>query len=89
LCRASSTIPVGWEPFFSFVKPSPRRKFAELFLRKAYSSSINVLDFPSIVIPVTTADEVVDTIDPKFQPFTEKDKLNMEACKSFDRPGSP
>jgi amidase len=46
----------------------------------AYSSSINVLDFPNIVIPVTFADKAVDKVGRDYTPLTEKDQTNMALC---------
>jgi hypothetical protein len=47
-----------------------------------YTSCTNVLDYPTVVVPVTFADESVDKMDPCFKPFSETDRINMEACLS-------
>lgn len=49
----------------------------------AYSSSINVLDYTSITISVTFADEKVDIVGSSFEPLSEIDKKNMDACMHF------
>ena len=49
----------------------------------AYTSSLNVLDLPSVVIPVTFTDKAVDKLDPNYTPLTEKDRLNMALCMPF------
>ncbi|OTB14987.1 hypothetical protein K445DRAFT_301576 [Daldinia sp. EC12] len=59
------------------------------FLYSAYSSSMNVLDYPSIVIPVTVADQDVDVVDSTFSPLTELDKKNMDAYDPKAYHGSP
>lgn len=47
----------------------------------AYSSIVDALDYPSIVIPVTTADKRVDKFDKEYKPLTDVDKKNWLACK--------
>jgi amidase len=49
----------------------------------AYSSSLNVLDFPSVVIPVTFANKAVDKVARDYTPLTEKDRTNMALCIPF------
>jgi hypothetical protein len=49
----------------------------------AYTSSLNVLDLPSVVVPVTFADKDVDKLDPNYTPLTEKDSVNMALCMSM------
>ncbi|KAK6846198.1 amidase [Apiospora arundinis] len=39
-----------------------------------YSSFVNGLDLPSVVVPITTVDKSVDVIDASFQPASELDK---------------
>ncbi len=60
----------------------PRLATEELTMT-AYTSSLNVLDFPSVVIPVTFADKTIDKVSPRFTPLTEKDRINMALCMSF------
>ncbi len=67
--------------FISAVTPTAGL-LPEKFCYAEYTNSINVLDFPSVVIPVTVADQSIDVAaDTSFRPFTETDKLNMDACK--------
>lgn len=40
-----------------------------------------MLDYPSVVIPVTVADELLDKVNPNFQPLSETDEKNMDACQ--------
>ncbi|KAH7152139.1 hypothetical protein B0J13DRAFT_673210 [Dactylonectria estremocensis] len=49
------------------------------FYHSPYTSSIDVLDFATVVIPVTFAKKDVDQLDPGFRPLTDKDKMNMES----------
>ena len=50
---------------------------------EAYTSSVNVLDYTSIVIPVTFADQEIDIVSPNFKALNEEDRLSMEHCKPF------
>ncbi|CAG8249637.1 unnamed protein product [Penicillium salamii] len=49
------------------------------FYHSAYISSINVLDYATVVIPVTFADMNIDVVDPGFRPLSEKDLMNMKS----------
>ncbi|KAK8085160.1 hypothetical protein PG997_006431 [Apiospora hydei] len=40
----------------------------------AYTSFVNALDLPSVVVPVTTVDKGVDVVDAGFRPVSELDK---------------
>jgi amidase len=46
-----------------------------------YGSVINVLDYCSIVIPVTHVDANVDVFDADYKPVNEKDKQTWQACE--------
>lgn len=48
----------------------------------AYTSIMNVLDYPSVVIPVTFVDKEVDTIYTNYEPLNQEDKENMDTCES-------
>jgi len=48
-----------------------------------YSSVLDALDYCSVVIPVTKADQEVDKFDETYKPLNEVDKLNWLACKSM------
>lgn len=48
-----------------------------------YLNCVNVLDLPAVVVPILFADENVDKRDESFQPLSDMDKVNMEACKSI------
>ncbi|KAK3395141.1 amidase signature domain-containing protein [Podospora didyma] len=61
----------------------------EKFFHADYCNSINVLDFPTVVIPVTFVDERLDVSDPAFQPFTEIDQTNMDAYDASAYHGAP
>ena len=45
-----------------------------------YSSIINLLDYTSCVIPVTTADKNVDLVDEDFKSLSDRDRRNAELC---------
>lgn len=45
-----------------------------------YSTIINLLDYTSCVIPVTTADRRIDVIGKEFKPLSDLDKSTSELC---------
>ncbi|KAK7211680.1 hypothetical protein V2G26_018858 [Clonostachys chloroleuca] len=55
----------------------------------AYATSLNVLDYPSIGIPITVADQHIDEIDPKFKPLTSKDAEVMQTYDPGEFHGCP
>lgn len=48
----------------------------------SYTTWVNVIDYPSCVIPVTTADQNVDTPLTDFKPLSHIDEDIMKDCKS-------
>lgn len=58
----------------------PRRVIPLLRLL-AYTSLINVLGYCSAVVPVTFGDKNVDVIKADFEPLSDRDRINMEACE--------
>lgn len=50
------------------------------FYPSTYTTSVNVLDYASVVIPVTLADKTIDVVSPNFTALNEVDQLNMEYC---------
>lgn len=40
-----------------------------------------MLDYSTVVIPVTKANRNLDTVDPDYEPVSDVDKLNWLACK--------
>lgn len=49
---------------------------------EAYTSSVNVLDYASVVIPVTLADKKLDIVSLNFSGLNEEDRMNMNYCRS-------
>ena len=49
----------------------------------AYLSQWNLLDYPSLVFPVTKADPHVDVQDEWYVPINEHDRRNYDLCKQF------
>ena len=47
-----------------------------------YSTFVNLLDYSSCVIPVTTVDKTVDLIDKNFEPLSDNDRTVFETCMS-------
>lgn len=41
----------------------------------------DVLNYASVVTPVTFADQDIDKVNGNFHPLTELDKVNMDNCK--------
>ncbi|KAL8853963.1 MAG: hypothetical protein Q9221_001271 [Calogaya cf. arnoldii] len=48
------------------------------FLWYGYSSIVNVLDYTSCTLPVTTVDKSIDVLDPSFKPVGDLDKKVMD-----------
>lgn len=46
-----------------------------------YSCFVNLLDYTSSVIPVTTADKTLDPVDSGYVPLSELDKKIQETCE--------
>lgn len=46
-----------------------------------YASAINLLDFTSVVVPVTFADKNVDKKNESFKPISEMDQTVQDECK--------
>ncbi|KAK8196097.1 hypothetical protein M8818_007250 [Zalaria obscura] len=44
-----------------------------------YSTWVNVLDYTSVVIPVTNVDKSVDVVDENFKPVNDTDKITQES----------
>ncbi|KXX74804.1 Acetamidase [Madurella mycetomatis] len=59
------------------------------FKYSQYTSSLNVLDFGTIVIPVTFANKDIDQVSPDFKPLTDKDRVNMELYNLEAYDGAP
>ena len=49
-------------------------------MHKGYTEAINLLDYTSVVIPVTKADKNVDKKPDDFSALNDKDKKNWDAC---------
>jgi amidase len=48
-----------------------------------YSTFVNILDYTSVVVPVTTVDSSVDKVDEGYVPIDDLDKCIHESCKSI------
>ena len=48
-----------------------------------YTTFVNVLDYTSAVIRVTTADKAVDVALSDYEPLSDADKVVYDNCKSF------
>ncbi|VUC33979.1 unnamed protein product, partial [Clonostachys rosea] len=57
--------------------------------KNAYATSLNVLDYPSIGIPITVADQHSDKKDSNFKPLTSKDAEVMQTYIPGEFHGSP
>lgn len=64
---------------------SPLAPFAaarpEKYTYYNYSAFVNVLDYTSVVVPVTRVDKTVDKAYSNFEPLDETDKVTQETCK--------
>lgn len=54
-----------------------------------YSEIINLLDYTSIVIPVTKADRSLDKFEKYYTPLNNTDRMNWEACKQEEQSPNP
>ncbi|KAI0378565.1 amidase [Hypomontagnella monticulosa] len=54
-----------------------------------YNRFINVLDYATIVIPVTFADKDIDIVEPNFAPLTARDRVNMGLYDTETYHGAP
>lgn len=45
-----------------------------------YTSQWNLLDYPSLIFPVSKVDPAVDVIDEHYKPLNEKDEFNYKLC---------
>ncbi|KAH8719523.1 amidase signature domain-containing protein [Phaeosphaeriaceae sp. PMI808] len=59
------------------------------FYHSPYSSSVNVLDYCSVVVQVTTASKGIDVSRKEYKPLSEKDKMNMDAYDAEVYDGAP
>ncbi|KAI9660056.1 MAG: hypothetical protein M1821_001408 [Bathelium mastoideum] len=59
------------------------------YIHYTYSSIINVLDYTTVVIPVTKADSRIDVFDSKYKPMSEKDEKNWKAYDAEMYDGAP
>ncbi|KAK4450350.1 amidase signature domain-containing protein [Podospora aff. communis PSN243] len=59
------------------------------FKYSEYTNSLNVLDLPAVVIPVTFADKSVDRVSPDFEPLSDLDRGNMEIYDPEVHDGAP
>ncbi|KAL4736165.1 amidase signature domain-containing protein [Aspergillus similis] len=59
------------------------------FYPSTYTTSVNVLDYASVVIPVTLADKKIDVVSPNFTALNEVDQLNMEYYDPEKYHGAP
>jgi hypothetical protein len=50
-----------------------------------YTEVVNLLDYSTAVIPVTTADKSIDVIDPNYVPLNDLDGRNWAWCKQSAR----
>jgi len=46
-----------------------------------YSCIVNVLDYTTVVVPITKADKTMDKAYEDFKPLDEKDRVTQETCK--------
>ncbi|KAL5336520.1 amidase signature domain-containing protein [Aspergillus crustosus] len=59
------------------------------FYPSSYTSSVNVLDYTSVVIPVTFADKKIDVVSPSFNSLSQDDKMNMKHYDPEKYHGAP
>lgn len=71
---------------------SPLAPFAaarpEKYTYLTYSSFVNLLDYTSVVVPVTQVDKNVDKKDENFKAVEEVDQETQDTCKSNSKDGA-
>ena len=70
------------DAIISPVAPFPAARPAR-FTYYNYTTWVNLFDYTSCVVPVTTADKSVDVVDEAFKPLSDEDKKVMADCKSI------
>jgi amidase len=58
--------------------PAARPK---MYAYYGYTTFVNLLDYTSVVVPITTADKNVDIADKDYKPLNDEDKICYESCK--------
>lgn len=48
-----------------------------------YTSWVNLLDYTSVVFPVTQVDKEVDLVEGGYKPLNAEDKISFESCEFF------
>ena len=46
-----------------------------------YATAINILDYTSVVVPVTYADRIIDKVNTDFSPLTNMDAIVQAECE--------
>ena len=62
-------------PLAPFTAARPKR-----YKYYGYSTFVNLLDYTSCVIPVTTADQNTDVMDKEFEPLSDEDRAVADLC---------
>lgn len=68
------------DAFVAPLAPFPAAR-PEKYSYYGYSTFVNLLDYTSCVIPVTTVDQKVDVIDKDFKPISEQDQGVWDSCE--------
>jgi amidase len=76
--KTSTGRPV--DAFISPLAPFPAAR-PGMYGYYGYSTFVNVLDYTSVVVPVTNADKNVDKVDEGYSPISDADKKVFESCK--------
>ncbi|KAI1327595.1 amidase signature domain-containing protein [Xylariaceae sp. FL0255] len=59
------------------------------YYHTAYTEVINLMNYSAVVIPVTKADKLIDTVDTTYQPCSDFDRQNWEAYDPEIYDGGP
>lgn len=81
----STTELTGTErPVDAFIAPMAPFAAARpnMYRHVGYSSFVNILDYTSVVVPVTSVDKEVDVVERGYTAIDELDKLCQDECKS-------
>lgn len=71
---------VPGNPFYAGNCTANSNSYVKMMTGTAYIAVANVVDYTTIVIPVTYAQKIIDRFDNDYDPISEMDKEIWESC---------
>ena len=75
---SAAVIPGKWHHYSKFSQDGST--YSSVDPETEYGSIANVLDYATVVIPVTKANKNLDAVQPDYTPMSSVDKQNWLAC---------